>query len=131
MLGFVVSVLAVVYRQMQHLLPTMLGPAVHVVGRIQPIHVRLWRPSVMCYVCDWPQQCWKSNSVVLWQSRIMEQKKCWELLAQKFNCFQTLHNNSQQHATTTYNIMQKGAQTDATCKKCNIQQCCVHCNCLW
>ena len=78
--------------------------------------------ETMCNVCDWPQQCWKSNSVVLWQSR-MEQKKCWELLAQKFNCFQTLHNNSQQHATTTYNIMQKGAQTDATCiKTCNIQQ---------
>ena len=50
MLGFVVSVLAVVCRQMQQLLPTMLGPAVHVVGRIQPIHVRLWRPCVMCVI---------------------------------------------------------------------------------
>ena len=41
----------------------------------------------------WPQQCWKS----------------WELLAEKFNQFQTLLNN-----------MQQGVQTDATC---NIQQC--------
>ena len=44
-----------------------------------------------------------------WQSQ-MEQKKCWELLAQKFNCFYTLHNNySQQHTTTTY------MQHHATC----------------
>ena len=31
---------------------------------------------------------------------ITEQKKYWELLAQKFDQFQTLHNNSQQHSTT-------------------------------
>ena len=31
---------------------------------------------------------------------ITEQKKCWELLAQKFDQFQTLRNNSQQHSTT-------------------------------
>ena len=42
-------------------------------------------------------------------SAIMEQKKRWELLAEKFDQFQTLRNN-----------MQQGAQTDATC---NIQQC--------
>ena len=40
---------------------------------------------------------------------IMEQKKRWELLAEKFDQFQTLRNN-----------MQQGAQTDATC---NIQHC--------
>jgi len=40
---------------------------------------------------------------------IMEQKKCWELLAEKFDQFQTLRNN-----------MQQGVQTDATC---NIRQC--------
>ena len=44
-------------------------------------------------------------------SAITEQKKCWELLAEKFDRFQTLRNN-----------MQQGVQTDATC---NIQQCCV------
>ena len=42
---------------------------------------------------------------------IKEQKKYWELLAEKFDWFQTLCNN-----------MQQGVQTDATC---NIQQCCV------
>ena len=40
---------------------------------------------------------------------ITEQKKCWELLAEKCGRFQTLRNN-----------MQQGVQTDATC---NIQQC--------
>ena len=120
MLGFVVSVLAVVCRQMQHLLPTMLGPAVHVVRRIQPIHVRLWRPCVMCVIG--PNNV-GSATVLCFGNHVWNERNDWELLAQKFNCFQTLHNNSQQHATTTYNIMQKGAQTDATCiKTCNIQQ---------
>ena len=32
-------------------------------------------------------------------SAITEQKKCWELLAEKFDQFQTLRNNIQQHAT--------------------------------
>ena len=50
-------------------------------------------------------------------SAITEQKKCWELLAEKFDRFQT----AQQHATTSNN-MQQGVQTDTTC---NIQQCCV------
>ena len=40
-------------------------------------------------------------------SAITEQWKCWELLAQKFDKFQILRNNSHQHST------------------CNIQQCCV------
>ena len=44
-------------------------------------------------------------------SVITEQKKCWELLAQKINRFQTLRNN-----------MQQGVQTDAIS---NIQQCCI------
>ena len=32
-------------------------------------------------------------------SAITEQKKCWELLTEKFGRFQTLRNNTQQHAT--------------------------------
>ena len=46
----------------------------------------------------------KTNRVM-----IMEQKKCWQLLAEKFDQFQTLRNN-----------MQQEVQTDTTC---NIQQC--------
>ena len=41
-------------------------------------------------------------------SAITEQRKCWELLAEKFDWFQTLRNN-----------MQQGVQTDA---RCNIRQ---------
>ena len=51
-------------------------------------------------------------------SAISEQKKCWELLTQKFDRFQTLRNISQQHATRCNN-RQQGVQMDATC---NIQQ---------
>ena len=39
-------------------------------------------------------------------STITKQKKCWELLAQKFDRFQTLRRR--------YN-MQQGVETDATC----------------
>ena len=45
-----------------------------------------------------------------------EQKKCWELLPEKFDRFQTLR---KKHATISNN-MQQIVQTDATC---NIQQC--------
>ena len=51
-------------------------------------------------------------ALLRYASAITEQKKCWELLAEKFDQFQTLRNN-----------MQQGVQTDTTC---NIQQCCVH-----
>ena len=54
-------------------------------------------------------------------SAITEQKKYWEghLLAHTFDRFQTLRNNSKQHAAT-YNNIQHCLHTDATC---NIQQC--------
>ena len=50
--------------------------------------------------------------MLCYASAITEQKKYWELLAEKFDRFQTLRNNSQQHAT--------GYANGATC---NIQQC--------
>ena len=51
-----------------------------------------------------PQQCWKTcanrdPTLLGYASAIMEQKKRWELLAEKFDRFQTLRNNIQQHAT--------------------------------
>ena len=48
-------------------------------------------------------------TLLRYASAITEQKKCWELLAEKFDRFQTLRNN-----------MQEGVQTDSTS---NIQQC--------
>ena len=82
-----------------------------IVGRIQPIS--------LCKLCEMsvrgPNNVGRivQTDPTLWRyaSAITEQKKCWELLAQKFDRFQTLRNN-----------MQQGVQTDATC---NIQQCCV------
>ena len=72
-----------------------------IVGRILPI--RLWRPCVM--------RVRGSNNVgravqtdptlLRFASAITEQKKSWELLAQNFEPFQTLRNNTQQHATTS------------------------------
>ena len=38
-------------------------------------------------------------TLLRYASAITEQKKCWELLTEKFNRFQTLRNNIQQHAT--------------------------------
>ena len=39
-------------------------------------------------------------TLLRYASAIKEQKKCWELLAEKFDQFQTFHNNTQQHPTT-------------------------------
>ena len=50
-------------------------------------------------------------TLLQYASAITEQKKCWDLLAQTFDRFQTLRNTSQQFPTAV--------QTDATC---NIQQ---------
>ena len=40
-------------------------------------------------------------------SAITEQKKCWELLAEKFDRFQTLRNNMQQHPTTCNKVCKR------------------------
>ena len=39
------------------------------------------------------------SKLLPYASAIMEQQKCWELLAEKFDRFKTLRNNIQQHAT--------------------------------
>ena len=90
-----------------------------IVGRIQPIG--LCNPCVMSVrgPYDVGRTMQTDPTLLGYASAITEQKKCWELLAEKFDRFQTLRNNTQQHATTSNN-MQQGVQTDATC---NIQQC--------
>ena len=105
MLEVVACVLAVVCKRMQQL-PTMLGPAVHR-GRIQPIS--LCKPCVMCVLGP--------NSVggvvqtdptlLRYAPAITEQKKCWELLPEKFDRFQTLRNNTQQHPTTCNRVCKR------------------------
>ena len=80
-----------------------------IVGRIQPIS--LCKPCVLSVRGPNNDGRAMQTDPTLWlyASAITEQKKCWELLAEKFDWFQTLRNNTQQ-----------GVQTDATC---NIQQC--------
>ena len=50
-----------------------------------------------------PHQCWKElckwiQHCCATLKAITEQKKCWEFLAQKFDQFQTLYDDSQHHA---------------------------------
>ena len=55
-------------------------------------------------LCKRIQHC-----MLRYASAITEQKKCWELLAEKLDRFQTLRNNTQQHPTTCNRVC-KGAQ---------------------
>ena len=70
------------------------------VERIQPIS--LCKPCVMS-VCG-PNNVGRAvqtgPTLLRCASAITEQKKCWELLAETFDRFQTLRNNTQQHPTT-------------------------------
>ena len=78
-----------------------------IVRRIQPI--RLWRPCVMRV--RGPNNVGRAvqtNPTLLrYASAITEQKKCWELLVQNFELFQTLRNNTQQHATTSNRVYKR------------------------
>ena len=46
-------------------------------------------------------------TLLRYASAITEQKKCWELLAEKFDWFQTLRNNTQQHPTTCNSVCKR------------------------
>ena len=70
-----------------------------IVERIQPI--TLCKPCVMSV--RGPNNVGRAvqtdPTLLRYASAITEQKKCWELLTEKFDRFQTLRNNIQQHAT--------------------------------
>ena len=69
-----------------------------IVGRIQPMS--LCKPCVMSVGPNNVGRAVQTDPTLLrYASAITEQKKCWELLAEKFDWFQTLRNNTQQHAT--------------------------------
>ena len=57
-------------------------------------------------------------------SAITQQKKCWGLLAEKFNQFQTLREKTQQHPTTCNRVC-KRTQHHLTMLGVVGQQCCV------
>ena len=79
-------------------LPTMLGPAVH---RGKDITPNVRGPNNVGRVVQ------TDPTLLRYASAIMEQKKCWELLAEKFDRFQTLRNNTQQHPTTCNRVWKR------------------------
>ena len=78
-----------------------------IVGRIQPIS--LCKPCVMNV--RGPNNVGRAvktdSTLPRYVSVIAEQKKCWELLAEKFDRFQTLRNNTQQHPTTCNRVCKR------------------------
>ena len=78
-----------------------------IVGRIQP--TRLCKPCVMSVrgrnIVGRAVQT--DPTLLRYASAITEQKKCWELLAEKFDRFQTLRNNTQQHPTTCNRVCKR------------------------
>ena len=72
----------------------------YVLGRIQPRS--LCKPCVMSV--RGPNNVGRAvqtePTLLRYASAITEQKKCWELLTEKFDRIQTLRNNMQQHPTT-------------------------------
>ena len=78
-----------------------------IVGRIQPIS--LCTPCIISV--RGPNNVGRAvqtdPTLLCYASAIAEQKKCWELLAEKFNRFQTLRNNTQQHATTCNRVCKR------------------------
>jgi len=82
-----------------------------IVGRIQPIS--LCKPCVMRVrgpnnVGGAEGGAVQTDSTLLhYGSAITEQKKCWQLPAQKFDQFQTLRSNSQQHETTRNRVCKR------------------------
>ena len=105
MLGIVACMLAVVCKRMQQL-PTMLGPAVH---RGKDITPNFFKPCVMRV--RGPNNVGRvvqtDPTLLRYASAITEQKKCWELLAEKFDRFQTLRNNTQHHPTTCTRVWKR------------------------
>ena len=105
MLGVVGCVVAVVCKRMQQL-PTSWDLQC-IVGRIQPI--------ILCNPClmsvRGPNNVGRTvqtdPTLLRYASAITEQKKCWELLAEKFDRFQTLRNNTQQHPTTCNRVCKR------------------------
>ena len=96
MLGVVATVLAVFASRYNN--SQQCWDLQYIVRRIQPIRLR--RPCVMRV--RGPNNVGRAAKtdpkLLRFASATTEQKKCWELLPQKFDRFQTFFNNSQQHA---------------------------------
>ena len=82
----------------------MLGPAVH-----RGKDTTHKTSETMCNARAWRKgRAVQTDPTLLWYaSAIKKQKKCWELLPQKFYWFEPLRNNSQQHATTCNRVCKR------------------------
>ena len=66
-------------------------------------------------------------TLLRYASAITERKKCWELLAEKFDRFQTLRNNTPQHPTTRNRVCKRTQQVTSNnvapvCTGLNLRQ---------
>ena len=78
-----------------------------IVGRIQPIS--LCKPCVMSVrgPNNVGRAVQRDTTLLRYASAITEQKKCWDLLAEKFDWFQTLRNNKQEQPTTCNRVCKR------------------------
>ena len=78
-----------------------------IVGRIQPIS--LCKPCLMSvrHPNNVGRAVQTDPTLLRYASAITEQKKCRELLAEKFDRFQTWRNNTQQHPTTCNRVCKR------------------------
>ena len=90
-----------------------------IMGRIQPIS--LCNPCIMS-VCG-PNNVGRAvqtdPTLLHYTSAITEQKKCSELLAEKFDQFQTLGNNTQQHPTICNRVCKRTQHVTSS----NVESC--------
>ena len=82
---------------------TMLGPAVYRREK-DTDHKTSMRVRALTML---EELCITDPTLLGYASAITQQKKFWELLAQKFYWCQTLRNNSQQHATTCNRVCKR------------------------
>ena len=119
MLEVVACVLAAVCKRMQQL-STVLGPAVH--RWKDTTHKSL---STMRNERAWPQQCWKScanwSNIVALRFCDHGTKEMLGVLAEKFDRFQTLRNNTQQHPTTCNRVCKRTQHVTSN----NVGSCCT------
>ena len=78
-----------------------------IMGRILPIS--LCKPCLMSVrgLNNVGRAVQTDPTLLRYASAIRKQKKCWELLAEKFDRFQTLRNNTQQHPTTCNRVCKR------------------------
>ena len=92
----VACVSTVVCERMQQL-PTWIQP----ISLCKPCVMSVRGPNIVGRAVE------TDPTLLRYASAITEQNKCWELLTEKFDRFQTLRNNTQQHPTTCNRVCKR------------------------